>query len=363
MACWRDKKRKHWCYRFQVNKVNYNGRGYKTKAEARRALVSHRDQIKKGSIPVHSIDMVFSQAANSYLDECLKRFVKKTYEYKVFVLRSFLNKNNDLPIVNITPYHISEYLKTRPSNYNYNFHRKELLVFFNFVIDRFKIISVNPVSSVPRLPHSSKKKVIPNDSDIQKLLSVASPDEKVFLLVILNLGGRIGEILRLRWEDVNFKSGSITRYTRKRKGGELQSIITPMNLNLRNIFDFLWQNRISDEWVFYNSSTGSHYKDRRKMLYSLCDRAGVPRIHFHEFRHYFASVLASTPGISRKSIGDLLGHLHLGTTEIYLHSVESSLQSVVDSLDDKFSFDYSSGEKKDETAAKTAAKNKKAPTE
>ncbi|MGL1932411.1 MAG: tyrosine-type recombinase/integrase [Desulfotalea sp.] len=71
-------------------------------------------------------------------------------------------------------------------------------------------------------------------------------------------------------------------------------------------------------------------------MHRICKEAGVPKLGFHDFRHYVASLLANNPKISKKTIQDILGHKSLTTTEIYLHTVDKSQEVALKSLDGVF---------------------------
>jgi integrase len=154
---------------------------------------------------------------------------------------------------------------------------------------------------------------------------------------LLHLAARVDEVCRLTWQDIDFKNRTVTRWTKKRRGGSLESIVTYMNNDLYIQLDAIYKNRRNDKWVFYNAKIDDRYRNRRKMLYAICTRAKIdPPIHFHELRHFVASLLANTKDVSKKTISDLLGHKSLSTTEIYLHSIGESKKSAIQSLEGKF---------------------------
>lgn len=69
-----------------------------------------------------------------------------------------------------------------------------------------------------RLSVDQPQKVIPTPPEMAKVLLAAGP-ERPFLLVLFHPLGRIDEVLRLKWEDVNYERQELRLWTRKRQGG------------------------------------------------------------------------------------------------------------------------------------------------
>ena len=338
MGLWKDKTRKDWCYKFQVNKKQYGSRGYATKKEAIAARAEHRKRVQENTKQILT-SMGFREAASLYLDDAKRRFVVKTYKYKAYVFKNFLQCYGDLPIEKITTQQVDTYLKMRKTNHNFNVHRKELHALFVFARDHLKVIFSNPVSSIAKLPHTSARKKIPTEQDIKTLLSNADEEERAFIICLLNLAARVDEVLRLTWSDIDFEKRTVTRWTKKRKGGMYEPITTYMNEDLFSSLKYLKEHRIQSTWVFYNEETNDRYKNRRKKLYGLCKRSGIDRIHYHELRHFIASLLANSKNVSKKTISDILGHKSLTTTEIYLHSIDGSQKLAIQELEGRFSLE------------------------
>jgi len=145
------------------------------------------------------------------------------------------------------------------------------------------------------------------------------------------------EILRLKWQDVNFTKKTVTRWTRKRSSGAYEPITCHMNEGLYRLLKARWNNRKNEKYVYFNTKTNNRFKHRPKLMKGLCKRAKInPAFGFHNIRHFVATYLADAEKISKKSIGGLLGHKALQTTEIYLHSTPSSEVTALDKLYKKF---------------------------
>lgn len=144
MGLWKDKTRKHWCYSFQYQNEIYAARGFKTKTEAAAARAKRKKDLKKDPI---STGMGYLTLCNLYLDFSSRRHVLKTWKYKksVFVAFGRFLGCDDFPISKITPEIIAKYLGSRPSNNNYNVHRKELSSLFSYAENVLESIDRNPV--------------------------------------------------------------------------------------------------------------------------------------------------------------------------------------------------------------------------
>lgn len=211
------------------------------------------------------------------------------------------------------------------------------------------------------MPHTPKSKYIPPEDVILKLIMVADPetDEQDLLLVVIHTLGRIDEVLRLKWEDVNFEKRMITLWTRKRKDGAYEPDALPMGEDLYRILKARWKIRRQEVWVFFNEDTQDRYYHRPKLMAGLCKRAGIPPIGmgrrkiqkgkrknkiedyplyigFHALRHFMASYLADQEKVGVKAVSGLLRHKNMRTTEIYLHSIDEGQRIAIDKIQGKF---------------------------
>jgi len=140
---------------------------------------------------------------------------------------------------------------------------------------------------------------------------------------------RMSEINRLKWDDVDLKNRHLILYTRKKKGGHL----TPRKIYMTDkLLEILSRRDIerdkSKPWVFWHTYWSSKagkmcedsYKDRKKIMKTLCKKAGVRYFRFHPFRHSGASVM-DNHNVPIGTIQRILGHENRSTTELYLHNI------------------------------------------
>jgi integrase len=369
-----DPERKHWRYQFKRNGIRYTGRGYKTKRDSEEAEADRRKELRLAPQPIPETPTAFSAYVKQYLQYAERKFVKDVAKRKYSTFKKFIESQGDLPIEQIAPIHIHNYLNTLPTNNSYNEHRQELSSLFAWIkkMDPYKFqFMVNPCLALDPMAVDEPEPPTPTVDEVLKIIAAATPgDEQDLVLCCLHLLGRIDEILRLRWKDVNFEKRTVTLWTRKRRDGKYESDQMPMNQVLYDTLKNRWQKRTQDQWVYFNKKAqegkGDRYYHRPRMMASICKRAGITPVGkgeitlwrgkdkgkvveidhhygFHSFRHFMASYLADVEKISSKSAQRLLRHKNLSTTEGYLHFIDPNQRATMASVEGKFAKLHPSG--------------------
>jgi integrase len=183
----------------------------------------------------------------------------------------------------------------------------------------------------------------PNE-DVLRVILAADPDTQDYLWTVALTIGRMSEVNNLTWQDVNFKECYLVLYTRKKKGGHRTPRKIPMTDKLFEVLSRRYAKRDkSIPWVFWHRYwsrkvdgwTVGPFKERKKIMRTLCDRAGVRYFRYHAFRHFGASLLEQ-PNVPIGSIQRILGHEHRSTTELYLHSIGESERYAMDVFNERF---------------------------
>lgn len=99
------------------------------------------------------------------------------------------------------------------------------------------------MEGIPFLHVEKKLKYVPSPEDIEKVIAQADPDTQDYLYVIQETMGRMSEVNRLTWEDVNLEEKYVVLYTRKKKGGHLTPRKVPMTSKLFEILERRYRNR------------------------------------------------------------------------------------------------------------------------
>ena len=132
------------------------------------------------------------------------------------------------------------------------------------------------------------------------------------LRLVMLTGCRVGEVLTLKWSDVDRKSGEIR--LRDAKTGARMVPLTPAALE---VLAGIKRVRRSP-WVFPACKADRHLSDLRPYWHRVRERAEVEDVRIHDLRHSFAS-RALALGLALPMIGRLLGHTDIGSTARYAH--------------------------------------------
>jgi integrase len=162
-----------------------------------------------------------------------------------------------------------------------------------------------------------------------------SPQQLLYPIVVLALstGMRKGEIMNLRWEDVDLGRGKATLW--ETKNGERR--VVPITGHALDCLTSLSKvRRIDTSLVFPGTGTGAKAKpiDFRKHWLEVLKRAQVPDFRFHDLRHSTASYLAMS-GVTIAEVAAVLGHKTLQMAMRYSHHSEAHTSGIVKALDEK----------------------------
>jgi integrase len=194
----------------------------------------------------------------------------------------------------------------------------------------------------------------------ERLLEVAHGSHLDALLILaLTTGMRRGELLALRWDDVDFKQSLVSVHrTMTRVGGYVyvegepktrssrRRIVLP-SVALEALKDHRERQeqvrlKAGDTWqgrglVFCDGSGGFFSPD--VVLYSfgkLLSEIGLPHMRFHDLRHSAATILL-VAGVHPKVVQERLGHSTIAMTlDVYSHVLPSMQQEAAGKIDDLF---------------------------
>jgi integrase len=235
---------------------------------------------------------------------------------------------------------ITDFFPPRISSHTANKELRSLRAAFNFGKKK-RWLSSNPAEGLDFLPVEKNVKYVPSSEDINRVIAAADSDTQDYLWVIRDTMARMSEVTRLTWDDVSFEDRYLILYTRKKKGGHL----TPRKIPLTDRLFWILSRRYlardpSKPWIFWHaywsSKTGQYmegpYKDRKRIMRTLCRNAGVRYFRYHALRHSGASEMERS-NVPIGTIQRILGHENRTTTEVYIHSFGEAEKEAIASLE------------------------------
>ena len=352
------KKGKGWRYDFILKGIRQTEAWFKTKKEAKKAEAEKRKEALNPAPQLQiQTDMDFLELINRRLDYVQAYNSEEHYRHVLYHSKRWVKEWKGRACSEITTPMIGKYVLKRSdvSAYTANKEIRYLRALFNFGI-RLKLIKENPANAVEFLPVIKKKKYIPSKEDIYKVINVADPDSQNYLWTMVLTAARMGEINSLTWDDVNFEERYVTLWTSKKKHGNREPRDVPMLNKLYEILFYRYQKRDPEKpWVFWhrywsrkaNEFVEGPFIDRKKLMATLCEKAGAKYFRFHPFRHFTASILDDI-GTPIGVIQRILGHTNRKTTEGYLHSIGEAERNAMKRLEniDLFSPEVAMGSNK-----------------
>lgn len=225
---------------------------------------------------------------------------------------------------------------------------------------RWKIVSVNVCGAVSAPTEIRHEMQILSKEQAQKLLESAKGHRlETLLTVALATGMRKGELLALRWEDVNLEEMSLQvkrtivgQYNGEYRENEPKTVSGRRNILLPQFaIDALKQHRIrqlearlqaGEAWVdrgLVFCNVDGDYLPLTTLYYSfqaLLKKAELPSVRFHDLRHSAATILLSM-GVPVKVIQELLGHSQISVTlNTYSHVLPSMQQEAMQKMNEVF---------------------------
>jgi len=324
-------KGKGWRYDFTHNGIRYTNAWFKTKTKAKETEAKRKEEIlnPKQEEETRTV-MAFLELVNRRLDHVKAYNSASYYKDHVYMAKRWVKEWKDRSLDEICTDEIQAFVlrRSKVSTFTANNELRCLRALFNFGIRRGWIKN-NPTRNISFLPVEKRIKYVPPKEDVLKVIMAADPETQDYLWAIKESMGRMSEINRLTWSDVNLEERWVVLYTRKKKGGHLTPRKVPMTQKLFGILSHRYSHRDKRKpWVFWHRHwdrknkvwVEGPYKERKTVMKSLCKKTGVRYFRYHPLRHLGASIM-DRANVNIGSIQRILGHENRSTTEIYLHSV------------------------------------------
>lgn len=150
------------------------------------------------------------------------------------------------------------------------------------------------------------------------------------VLIAVNTGLRRGELLQLRWRDVNLQRCMLTVRGEGAKTGQTRHV--PLNSEAIQVLN-AWKPNVCDtNWcVFSGADSSTPITGIKKPWMLVLKAAKVSSFRFHDLRHTFASKLVMA-GVDLNTVRELLGHRSITMTLRYAHLAPEHKAAAVESI-------------------------------
>jgi len=318
-------RRGSWYYSFIYKHQRYSGclgplsltmakeELHRRKTEA----IEHR--LRPGKTP----DLLFEKFMDEFL--VISKNVRNPVSARP-LLRYFSGKR----LSQITPWLVEKYKNERRKEVAPATVNRELAALkhlFNLALRAQKSTGTNPVKEVKFMQENNQRTrtLLPEEEDLLlESAAAVSPYLRSLILLALHTGARLGEILNLRWKDVDPVKNLLTFV--KTKNGYSRSV--PLNRKAQEVIEELRKRNADKEYLFPGATVPSiewHFKKSRTM-------AGIMDFRFHDLRHTFATRLAGL-GADPFVLKELLGHRTMAMTARYINPLGETKRRAVEMLE------------------------------
>ncbi len=310
--------------------------GSYTKRTAEDWLREVLDQARRGTLPgMVKTGATFAAACKDFLaykerESALKPSTMR--DYRSTIKAHLLPAYGELTVEAITAEMVERWkLSLEVSNTT----KIKLLTILRGVMERARKrykLPTNPVREVekPRKTnaHSSEVRFYTPEEVMALVRAAESEQDAAIFLTAAFTGLRRGELVALRWRDVDFPGASIRvsgSYSDKElttpKSGKVRQV--PMAPAVAEALARLSKRErwTGDDDLVFPGATGA-YADAsalaRRYL-ATAKRAGLRRLRFHDLRHTFGTTMAANPRVDMRRLQEWMGHADITTTLRYAH--------------------------------------------
>lgn len=365
------KRGETWTYIVDIGRDSITGKrkqktkgGFKRKKEAQAAL----NKVLAGIEDTGYLDPsneIFSNYIQSWFTEHYKkRIFETTVVNKSYLMNKHLIRENPFankPLSKITTEDIDAFYNLKiDEEYNASYIRK-MHQMLNKAFDqalKWRKLTINPVVDADPPAYKKEEMQIWSPEEINTFLNYCTDGRyRITFLLAIYTGMRRGEILGLKWSDVDFvqkkiyvtrslayipKKGYIFTQLKtdnsKRKIPISQMIVD--ELLKHQEYQEIWKKRFGEEFQnrdFVICTEKGMEQDPRNVLRAMrkiIRTSNVKQIRFHDLRHTHASILISK-GVDIVKVAHRLGHSNPKITlETYAHLIPDEENEVAETFDD-----------------------------
>jgi integrase len=328
MGVYKRKGSKNWYISYSIDgKQICESTGSPYKNDAERALRKRLGEIVDGKYEIRKAvsSPRFEDFAKEYLE--YSKANKRSWTRDRTSIKNLLKQFRGYKLHGITPWLIEKYKRVRKESVTVSTVNRELACLkhmFTMAIKWGKA-NDNPVKEVKLFREPERRLRWLTEEECEMLINASTGHIRSIVITAVNTGMRLGEILILTWDRVDFERATITVERSKNDG--IRHI--PMNTRLTEELQSV-KIETASNYVFPNR-VGEPFKDIKNGFIAAQKRAGIERCRFHDLRHTFASHLVMN-GADIATVKELMGHKTIAMTMRYAHLSKEHKQRAVDSL-------------------------------
>jgi integrase len=290
--------------------------------------------LRKPLIEKSAEEKTLSSCIKDYLSYTKLHHAAKTHRLYEDVLERLSLEKGDQPISVISSRDMEFYIMKRGESLraaSINIELRAFRTFFN-TLKRWEAITKNPCDGIKPVRTAESTPAYLSTEQLKGLiLSIRDPWLKEIVIFASMTGLRLGELLNLKWEEVDVERKTIliqSSVVYNVKFGKIRTI--PLN---ETAVELLRARTRTSQYVFTGKRGGRADANFVSRKFRVAVRAANvdKRIHFHSLRHTFASLLVRN-NTSLYQVQKLLGHSSPRVTEIYAHLQHTDMESTVNSL-------------------------------
>lgn len=307
--------------------------------EAESLLTERRQSVKVGNLPE------IKRIKNHSFDELVTDYLKwaerqRAFMQKELVINQLKGRFGKLPLrrfdSRLLEIYQSEKLQAGNKPATINRHIATIKHMFTKAVewDMVEEETLKRIRRAKMLEENNKRLRYLSTEECRSLIDSCDARLKPIVVMALNTGMRKGEILSLKWDNVDMGNGFIL--LDKTKNGQRREI--PINATLRATLEEAYRGtpdkprRIDVSYVFYDHKTGKPCVTVQRSFMGACKKAKIRDFRFHDLRHCFASHLVMS-GIDLTTVKELLGHKDLTMTLRYAHLAPAHKVKALEVLD------------------------------
>lgn len=334
-----DRSRLAWRSMTETLAPVYDGKGRRqegalSRKEAEKAAAAFLAEKGRMARPAGlEVGVTFEQAAREWITWCeTERALKPStlQDYKSVVAIHLIPAFGDMSLDAVTPDHVERWrtqlVKSGRSLRTAHKITGTLFAVYKLAARRYGV--ENPVAPLDRIRVRSSGEIeVYSVEEVHALVRAAADEQDAALYLTAALTGlRQGELVALRWRDVDF-AGSYIRVSRNYtagvattpKSGKVRSV--PLAPEVASALAQLIKRArfVGDDDLVFAGITGS-YVDASALLRRYkqsIKRAGIRPLRFHDLRHTFGTRMIAQADILR--VKSWMGHADVATTMKYLH--------------------------------------------